>query len=852
MPHPAEDRNFRLPLHVRPLRYAAALSLDLGARAFRGRETVELAVSRATDEIVLHGADLSVTRAAVRAAGRSLTPRVELVAASETIRLRLPEPVQPGAAELEIEWSGKFTEGLRGLYQAGPVAVTQFEAADARRLFPCFDEPGFKATWSLTVEAPKGAALLSNSQAASGDDLGDRVRVSFRETPPLATYLVALAAGKLEATPPERVRGVPVRTWAVPEKIRLAAFGQEVAAAVLPRLEDYFGIPYAFGKLDQLAVPDFEAGAMENAGLVTYREVMLLLDLATASLGQQKRVSEVVTHELAHMWFGNWVTMAWWDDLWLNEAFATWMAFKVVDGWKPEWRVWLEFDAGKAAAMGLDALRSTHPIRAEVRNAAEATEAFDLITYEKGGAVLRMIEGWLGEERFRDGIRLYMKRHARGNAVADDLWGALAEASRQPVVELANAWIGQGGFPLLRAERQGKRLALSQRRFFSEPGAREEGRPSLWPVPVVLRWQDRGGTRERRVLLRHASDTVELEAEGEVAWLWANAGATGFYRVAYDAEGLSALTRHLSALRPEERIQLLADEWALVRAGERPVGAFLDLAAGFGGEEDYAVLDELAARLGVLEHRLLDEAERPRFQAFLEKLLGRQLTAAGWEAAAGEGDGARLRRRALLWMLGLVGRSPAVVAEASRRMDRVLAGETAALEANLHDPSAGMAARAGDAGRFESFLARFRAETDPAFKRRYLMALAAFEDPALAARGRELCLSETVPLQDLASYVAALLGNRASRDPFWRELRERWPEILARSGGAPMLQRRLVEAMGGLTERRHLEEAEAFLAAHPIESARQAAAQTLERLRQDVALRERCLPEVSRWLQGRA
>ncbi|HYQ80356.1 MAG TPA: M1 family metallopeptidase, partial [Anaeromyxobacteraceae bacterium] len=471
MPHPTEDRNFRLPLHVRPLRYAATLSLDLAGRTFRGRETVQLTVSRATDEIVLHGADLAVGRAAVRAGGRSLAPVATAVPASETILLRLPEPVQPGAAELELEWSGRFTEGLRGLYQAGPVAVTQFEAADARRLFPCFDEPGFKASWALTLEAPKGVAVLSNARPASGDDLGERVRVAFGETPPLSTYLVALAAGKLEATPPENVRGVPVRTWAVPEKIRLAAFGQEVAVAVLPRLEDYFGIPYAFGKLDQLAVPDFEAGAMENAGLVTYREVMLLLDPATAPLTQQKRVAEVVTHELSHMWFGNWVTMAWWDDLWLNEAFATWMAFKTVDGWKPAWRVWLEFDAGKAAAMGLDALRSTHPIRAEVRNAAEATEAFDLITYEKGGAVLRMIEGWLGEERFRDGIRLYMKKHARANAVADDLWGALAEASRQPVVELANAWIGHGGFPLLRVERQGKRLSLSQRRFFSEPGA---------------------------------------------------------------------------------------------------------------------------------------------------------------------------------------------------------------------------------------------------------------------------------------------------------------------------------------------------------------------------------------------
>ena len=244
------------------------------------------------------------------------------------------------------------------------------------------------------------------------------------------------------------------------------------AEAALPRLEAYFGLPYAFGKVDQVGLPDFEAGAMENAGLVTFREVALLLDPATASLAQRKRVAEVVSHELAHMWFGNLVTMTWWDDLWLNEAFATWMAYVVVDAWRPEWRVWLQFDQGKAAAMGLDALHSTHPIRAEVRTVAEATESFDLITYEKGGAVLRMIEGYLGAETFREGIRLYMRRHARGNAVADDLWRALGEASGQPVLALANAWIDRPGFPLVtRAlERVRARLQLSQRRFFSKPG----------------------------------------------------------------------------------------------------------------------------------------------------------------------------------------------------------------------------------------------------------------------------------------------------------------------------------------------------------------------------------------------
>ena len=352
MAHPTSEKCFRLAPYVRPVRYAVALCLDLDAKRFSGTGTIDLVLAQPVEEVVLHAVELDLTRAAIRASGRTLTAsRIELLPESQTVILRLPTPLSAGSAQLDIAWVGHFSPGLRGLYQAGPLAVTQFEAADARRVFPCFDEPGFKAPWAVTLEVPRGLVALANGSPTSETVEGERVRISFCETPPLASYLIALVCGRIEATASTTVRGVPVRTWAVPEKLALTGFGQGVAVEVLPRLEDYFGLSYAFGKLDQVAVPDFEAGAMENAGLVTYREVALLLDPATASLAQKKRVAEVVTHELAHQWFGNWVTMKWWDDLWLNEAFATWMAFKVVDAWNPDWRMWLEFDSGKAAAM---------------------------------------------------------------------------------------------------------------------------------------------------------------------------------------------------------------------------------------------------------------------------------------------------------------------------------------------------------------------------------------------------------------------------------------------------------------------------------------------------------------------
>ena len=848
MSHPTEDRNFRLSSNVRPARYVAHLAIDLHGRSFTGRETIELKVDASSPEIVLHATDLDLTRAAFRSGDRVIEGQATLMPVSETAILRFPGDLPKGAGALEIEWKGRFSPGLRGLYTGGRVAVTQFEAADARRVFPCFDEPAFKARWAISVEVPAEAIALSNGPTIEEQPRGDRKLVRFAETEVLSSYLVALAIGELAGTEPQNAASVPVRTWSVPEKAQLTRFAQDAALAVLPKLQEYFGLPYAFGKLDQVAVPDFEAGAMENAGLVTYREVALLLDPQTAALPVQKRVAEVITHELAHQWFGNWVTMAWWDDLWLNEAFATWMAFKIVDQWRPEWRIWLDFEEDRASGLVLDALKSTHPIRAEVHNVAEATENFDAITYEKGGAVLRMIEAFLGAERFREGIRTYMKRHARANAVADDLWRALEEASHQPVVQLANAWIGQSGFPLIALERDGRKVKLSQRRFYSEPGVRSD---ETWPVPLVLRYRDAGGVQEHRMLLTVPGETVELAGSGEIRWVCGNAGNTGFYRVAYDSAGLAALASDLGALEASERIALLADLWALVRSGEADIGPFVELASSYGAEEDYAVLDELVDRLDTIDYRLVPDAELNRSRAFVRDLLAPQLEKLGWDAREGEPGSERLRRAAVVRAVAVIGRNPEAARELRTRLERVLGGEKTAIEANLHDAATVACARVGDAALFERLLGAYHAEKDPAYKRRYLRALTAFESEDIATRARDLAMSDTVPLQDFATYVAGLLSNPVSRKPFWRALRAAWSELEQKASSAPMIFRRVVEALGYLRERDELDEAREHLQAHPHEVIRQASAQTLERLAQDVALRERVGPRVSEWLRSR-
>jgi puromycin-sensitive aminopeptidase len=357
--------------------------------------------------------------------------------------------------------------------------------------------------------------------------------------------------------------------------------------------------------------------------------------------------------------------------------------------------------------------------------------------------------------------------------------------------------------------------------------------------------------REHRHLLRAASESVSLPAKGEISWLCANAGATGFYRVAYDGAGLEALAANLAELAPPERIALLADGWALVRAGIASPSQFMDLVARFGGEEDDAVLVELVGRLAAIEHRLLDEDAGRKFQRFVAELLSSGLAAVGWDPRPGEADGTRLRRAALVRALGLTSREPRVIAEATSRLDRYLGGDAGALEPNLQDAAVAMVAREGDAARFDLFRSRYEREQDPAYKRRYLLAAAQFEAPELAARAREMVFGDAVPLQDLASFAAALLANRTARDPYWDELRSRWPAVEERLGGAPMLLRRVVEAIGQLPERRHVLEAEAHFTLHDMPQARMAVAQTLERMRQDSALWERAAPEIAEWLGRR-
>ena len=840
---------FRLPPDVLPRTYDVHLEPDLAAGTFRGRVRIAVRVIRPQRAIVLHAAELEIARATIECGGETRDARVAASARDETVVLRAGRSIQPGEATLELAFAGRLSAHLRGLYAASAgeraYAFTQCEAADCRRIFPCFDEPAMKARFRVSVLVRDGDVALSNAPIEREERAGSDARlVRFAETPPLSTYLFALAVGPLESTAPRLVGQTPVRVWHVPGKGHLATFGLEAGAESLVRLERYFGLPYPYTKLDLVAVPDFEAGAMENAGAVFFRETLLLLDPETVSIAERKRAAEVIAHELAHMWYGNLVTMAWWDDLWLNEAFATWMAYRIVDDWKPAWRMWESFEHDRAGALALDALASTHPIYARVQSVAEATENFDVITYEKGAAVVRMLEHYLGPAVFRRGVRVYMRRHREANAVAADLWRALAEASGQDVTRVAQAWIAQPGFPLvtLRREAGGRSLRPKQERFFSDPKRRAKGR-ERWPVPLVVKTP--GGLT--RALVTRASEPIRLSGR-RPPWVYGNAAAGGFYRVAHDPHDLATLlaapAKRLSAV---ERLALAGDEWALVRSGRASIESFLDVVDALAQDEDHDVLDGLAASLGLLDEQVVARASalQERLRGWIAARFGPPLAKLGWEAARDEPDLVRLRRASLLRIVGGVAEPPDTLAEARAWLDRHLV-DRAALEPNLAEPVVGLAARVGDMPLYERYRSVVDEARTPQERRRFLLHLASFRTPDTIARTLGDALTPAIPTQDVAFVFMRLFANPVAGERAWRFLTENWAAIRERI--PPLMLARLVDATPALREPRFAAEVAGFFRAHPLPEAARALKQAREVFRLNAGLRRRVTPGIARWL----
>jgi puromycin-sensitive aminopeptidase len=854
---------YRLPRTVVPDSYDFRLEPDLTTLTFRGEETITLRVVEPAGEIVLNAVELVIDEAvAVDAGGRRQRATVSLDEATERARLVFAEPLAAGAARLTLVFRGTLNDKLRGFYRSvykdpsgvsRTMAATQFEATDARRAFPCWDEPAFKAVFSVTLVIDPALTAVSNTRVLAETREGGRKVVRFADSITMSTYLVALVVGELEHTEPTPVGPTLVSIWCVPGKRRLAAFGQEIAVASLRYFEAYYGLPYPGDKLDLLAIPDFAAGAMENLGAITFRETALLVDETAASHAELQRIADVVAHENAHMWFGDLVTMSWWNGIWLNEAFATFMEMLAVDDWKPEWQRWVAFGVSRAAALSVDGLHSTRPIEFPVRAPREADAMFDVLTYEKGASVLRMLEQYLGPEVFRDGVRDYLRTHTFANADTGDLWAALGRASRQPIPAVMDGWIFAPGYPLVSVGVEGSELVLRQQRFayLPEPlrwfGAAPAAPapPPLWQVPVQLRIAVGGRDVVERVLLTGPEARRPLPAGWQS--VVANEGGHGFYRVRYDAGLRERLLGQLAGLGAIERFNLVNDAWAVAAAGLMPLTQYLDLTARFRGERDKNVWAVLIGSFHTL-NRLVTPADRPGLEALVRDRAAPALAALGWTPPPGEDEPTRQLRGDLIRALGTLGNDPAV----RDRAAELYAGHergSAPVDPNVLPALIAVLAHTGDEGRYHEFFERFRTATTPQEEQRYLYALTAFPQPTLVEQTLARTINGDIRTQDAPFVARSMLLAVHARELAWDFVKKHWDTMdrLYPKHGL----RRMAEGVIGLVTSELEADVHRFFGERKIDLGGKTLEQYLEQLRVAVALREREGAALSAYLASR-
>lgn len=779
----SERPSYRLPRTALPERYALEIQPDLDRGEFEGQVQITLRVTETIDALYLNALDLNLLDAVLVDAIQSAPCTISYRPDEEQVVLSLPHQMAPGPYRLTIRYRGTLDQPLRGFYRSsavGPdgepvvIASTQLAPTDARRVLPCWDEPDLKARFAVTLVVKEGLVALSNGRVLSDDPTGDGYhRVRFSETFPLSTYLLALAVGPFVLEEPVMAGTVPIRIVARPGLGGLSTVAAEAAVGSLQFFERYFEIPYPGEKLDHLAVPDFAAGAMENLGLVIYREQALLVDGEHSA--QQERESVVVTvaHETAHMWFGDLVTMRWWNGIWLNEAFATFMQLLATDALHPEWSVWSGFGYGKGWALAIDGLRSTRPIEYPVGPPVEAWGMFDILTYQKGGAVLRMLEQYIGPDTFRRGISHYLSQHRYGNTDTADLWTALAGASGEPVQEIMDSWVFQGGYPLVHVDltTSDAGLTLRQEPFSYHPHPESQG----WKTPVALGIVRATGEKETAQVLL-GQEPVTVPCPSDLSHVLVNDGAAGFFRVAYGDSLWGCLLTAYADLSPLMRLTVLGDAWAAALAGLAPLQRVVALWRTFSHEQDPDVWDAAAEQLALL-YVVADDADRAALSQLIQEMAGPVLKEIGWDSIPGESERVERLRARVVMLLGQQGEDPDVRKQARTRFLAHLDGSRPLSPALLSAVSR-VVATAGGLNEWDTIYHAFKNARTPQDETRYLAALAAFSDPQLVRRTLDLVLAKEVRTQDAPMVWSRTIQNRFAAATAWNTLESHWDEVL--------------------------------------------------------------------------
>jgi aminopeptidase N len=842
----------RLSDSVIPEHYTLWFAPDLENETFRGRQTIQAVVTQSTTTVTLHAAEIQFGEVRITSPGGTQTARVSTDPKAETATFTVPNRLAEGPITIEITYTGILNDKLRGFYisraNGRKYAVTQMEATDARRAFPSFDEPAFKATFDISMMVDSGDTAISNGRVitdSAGPEPGKRT-ITYARTPKMSTYLVAMIVGDFVCREGSS-DGTAIRICSTPDKRELTTFALEAAEHQVKFFNEYFGIKYPFGKLDIIAVPDFAAGAMENAGAITFRERLLLIDPQRSSVGVRKSVASVISHEIAHQWFGNLVTMKWWDDIWLNEGFATWISSKPLAEWRPEWRVELDDAEDTQGALGTDALRSTRAIRTKVETTEQINEVFDAIAYEKTSAVLRMIEAYVGPESFRKAIASYLTKFSYSNAAGEDFWAEVGRVTGRPVDRIMKSYVEQPGAPVLAVRNKcvggSSEIAVTQSRFVGSPDATLPAQ--TWTVPACFKT---GEGAPRCELIDRREQTARA---GGCENVFANADARGYYFSEYTADAIRALGRSAGGLKPVERLSLLGDEWWMVRAGRHDIDVFLDLAATLTGDETPAVADAIASRLTFVSNNIVDAGEQARFERWIRERFGPALTALGIPGDLRDSDDLQTRRATLMMLVGVVGNDTDVQRRARELTMRYIADPTT-LAPSLAPTVLQVAAVSGDRALYDQYVAQLeKLAAQPEEYYRFFNALSWFRDPALVNATLALAVSPTVRTQDTGTLIAALMGRPWSRDMAWEFTKAQWKTLVDKHGvfqGIPTI----ITGLGGMCSATRVADVKQFFAMNPVAAAQRGLRQSIERVESCAALDARQSPAFAAWLAATA
>jgi aminopeptidase N/puromycin-sensitive aminopeptidase len=845
----------RLPEVARPENYKLTFTPNLETATFEGDETISVRVLKPTSEITLNAADIDIHEATITSGGTTQKVSGTCDKEKEEALLTVEKPLAPGAATIHITYAGKLNDEMRGLYlgkddQGRKYAASQFEATDARRAFPSFDEPDYKATFDITAVAEKGLVAISNQKIVSDTPgPGDKHTVRFATTARMSSYLAALVVGNFEYIEGE-ADGIPIRVYSTPGKKEMGKFALESAEHILSYYDKYFNIKYPYGKLDLIGLPDFSAGAMENTGCITFREVILLIDEKQGSVDLKKTIASVIAHEMAHQWFGDLVTMKWWDDIWLNEGFATWMSSKPIEAWKPEWNFNLDDVSETAGTLNTDSLANTRPIHQAAETPAQITELFDGIAYGKAAAVLRMLESYLGEETFRAGVNAYLQQHQYANATADDFWDAQAKTSKRPVDRIMPTFVKQAGVPIINVKSQctggSTTVTLDQRRYYYDREKFEAPNDELWQVPLCMR-SSVGNGAAKCELLTKKQETFTLP--GCSSWVLANAGATGYYRVGYQPDAVRTLAKDAeSKLSPAERIALQTDVWASVRVGREPVGDYLAFAQGLGSDRNRAVLEDVLGRLNFIGEYLVRDNDRYSYQNWLRQYLTPILKDVGWEPKLGESDEQRMLRARVFNALGYDARDPEVLAWARRIADKAL-DNPGSVDRELARSAFRLAALTGDQTFYDKLLTGLKSAKSPEEYYMSLFTLPQFGDPKLLQRTLDYAISPDVRSQDALGLISSVMSNPAGEKLAWDFVLAHWDAV--QKAGGVFASAEVVRATDSFCDAHMRDQVVDFFAAHKIEAAERTYRQSIERINNCIDLRSQQEPQLASWLGHR-